>query len=301
MNSAPRFCWQRQPIAHASCGGFVDRLQLDEGLSLAYCHYQPQRELCEQGVAERDVRSLTIAIALEGSTITRARDGSHYHFRAGHSTVALFSRSHGERFFPAGQQVRQLRLIIDEPLMEQYALTGILSGRQQGNQVHSLFSGQHSNSIQQLAEQVVALHSRTASGLELQIATLTLLAEQARLLSPPKFGEQRLNGVAQDRLIRARELLQQHYDRPLTVAWLCAQVGTNEFTLKQGFHTLFNTTPHRMLTEIRMAHAWELLESGLHVSSVAWKVGYQHLSSFSAAFQRFYGRTPTSVSGKRQP
>ncbi|MBK0033476.1 helix-turn-helix transcriptional regulator [Erwinia sp. S43] len=300
MNSAPRFCWQRQPSAHASCRGFVDRLQLDEGLSMAYCHYQPRRELREPGIAERDIRSLTIAIALEGSTVTHARDGSQYHFRAGHSTVALFSRSHGERFFPAGQQVRQLRLIIDEPLMEQYALTGLLSGRQRDNQVHSLFSGQHGSSIQQLAERIATLHGSASSGLEIQIAALTLLAEQARLLSPPPVNSRELNGVAQDRLARARELLQQHYDRPLTVAWLCTQVGTNEFALKQGFRALFNTTPHRMLTEIRMAHAWELLESGLHVSTVAWKVGYQHLSSFSAAFQRFYGRTPTSVSGKRQ-
>lgn len=301
MNSAERFCWQRRPVAQRACGGFVDWLQLDDGLSLAYCHYEPQQDLREEGIAERDIRSLTIAIALEGSTLTHAWDGNHYHFQAGHSTVALFSRQHGERIFPAGQRIRQLRLIIDEPLLEQYALGSLLQGRKDDNRVHSLFSGQHSANIQRMAETLVQLHGRPASALTTQIATLSLLAEQARQLTDPPRKADVPQGATQDKLLRARELLMQHYDQPITVAWLCTTVGSNEFTLKQGFRRLFNTSPHRMLTEIRMRKAWELLESGLHVSTVAWKVGYQHLSSFSSAFQRYYGRTPTSVSGKRQP
>ncbi|MEG1770820.1 MAG: helix-turn-helix transcriptional regulator, partial [Comamonas sp.] len=68
-----------------------------------------------------------------------------------------------------------------------------------------------------------------------------------------------------------------------------------EFKLKQGFRELFGTSPHRMLTDIRMKKAWELLECGLRVSTVADRVGYRHLSSFSAAFERHYGRTPKSV------
>lgn len=301
MTSAPRFSWHRESMAHGTCEGFVDRFQLDDGLSLAYCHYRPHCDLREHSIAERDVRSLTIAIALEGSSVTRASDGSDYHFRAGHSTAALFSRTCGERFLPAGQQVRQLRLIVDEPLIEQYALTGLLSGCSHDDRVHTLFSGQHSLTIQHLAERLVALHGQAATALDVQIATLTLLSEQARRLSLPPKKSAPLSSAAQDKLLKARELIRQHYARPLTVAWLSMQTGSNEFALKQGFRALFNTTPHRMLTEIRMGHAWALLESGLHVSSVAWKVGYQHLSSFSAAFQRYYGRTPTSVSGKRQP
>lgn len=53
------------------------------------------------------------------------------------------------------------------------------------------------------------------------------------------------------------------FDRPLTIAYLCAAVGTNEFTLKQGFRELFGISPHRMLTDIRMEKAWKLLETGL--------------------------------------
>lgn len=100
-------------------------------------------------------------------------------------------------------------------------------------------------------------------------------------------------------MLRARDIMMHDFARPLTIAWLCTTVGTNEFKLKQGFRELFGTSPHRMLTAIRMQKALELLETGLQVSTVAYRVGYQHLSSFSAAFERYYSRTPKSVAKPR--
>lgn len=104
----------------------------------------------------------------------------------------------------------------------------------------------------------------------------------------------------QAHLFQARDILMRDYARPITVAWLCATVGINEFTLKQRFRKLFNTSPHRFLTDIRMQKARELLQTGPHVSTVAYQVGYQHLSSFSAAFQRYYGYPSKSVAGPRE-
>lgn len=148
---------------------------------------------------------------------------------------------------------------------------------------------------QRLAQALVHLHDRDAGLLDLQIAALGLLAEQTREFQPPTVVSGKLRADDQGRMLQARDLLMREYGRPLTVAWLCATVGTNEFKLKQGFRELFGTSPHRMLTDIRMQRAWELLETGQHVSTVAYQVGYQHLSSFSAAFERYYGRTPKSV------
>ncbi len=75
-------------------------------------------------------------------------------------------------------------------------------------------------------------------------------------------------------------------------------VGINEFKLKQGFHDLFDTTPHRMLTEIRMKHARDALARGEAVSTVAYRTGYQHPGNFSAAFSRFYGMSPSAARRK---
>ncbi|MFD2883666.1 helix-turn-helix transcriptional regulator [Pseudomonas lini] len=87
-------------------------------------------------------------------------------------------------------------------------------------------------------------------------------------------------------MLSARDILMSQFDRPLTVSYLCATLGTNEFKLKEGFRKVFGTSPHRMLTDIRMRKAWELLEAGMYVSTVAYKVGFQHLSSFSTAFEK---------------
>lgn len=131
--------------------------------------------------------------------------------------------------------------------------------------------------------------------LDLQIAALSLLSEQTRALIPSPPLRVSLKGEDQDQILRVREILMNQYDRQLTISYLCATVGINEFKLKQGFREMIGTSPYRMLTDIRMKKAWELLETGLYVSTVAYKVGYEHLSSFSAAFERYYGRTPKSV------
>ena len=48
-----------------------------------------------------------------------------------------------------------------------------------------------------------------------------------------------------------------------------------------------------------MRRAWALLETGCQVAQAGWQVGYAHPSNFSAAFTRFYGRSPKSVFGRR--
>ncbi len=55
------------------------------------------------------------------------------------------------------------------------------------------------------------------------------------------------------------------------------------------------STPYQMLLDIRMNKAWELLSTGLQVAQTAYAVGYEHPSNFSAAFTRFYGRSPKSI------
>ncbi|MNG24257.1 Regulatory protein PchR [compost metagenome] len=88
-------------------------------------------------------------------------------------------------------------------------------------------------------------------------------------------------------------------DRALTIPYLCAAVGLNECKFKQGFRDLFGASPHRFLLDLRMRRAWALLESGCQVAQAAWQVGYAHPTNFSAAFMRYFGRTPKSVSGGR--
>lgn len=292
--------WTRSQLPKALGDCRSDVCELEPGLSLAYLHYRPTKDVWQPSQIDRTARALTITMALEGESSTVGADRQRFDFIAGHSTVAAFASVRGERRFPAHRAIRQLRLIASEPLLQRYRLAHLLDGVGHDLSAKQLHVGQHSPASIRLAQSLVHLHDRDADVLDLQIASLSLLAEHTRGLAPaPQANIQPVNAALREqdvaRLHRARALLLQEFARPLTIAWLCAQVGTNEFKLKQGFRALFDTSPHRMLTEIRMHKAWELLESGWRVSSVAGQVGYQHVSSFSAAFERFYGRTPKSV------
>lgn len=287
--------WWRthMPARVGTC--ITDRLLLDEGLSLVYVDYLAHDDVLETSVLEREGRCLTLTIALQGQSSTLDSRGQRFDFVAGHSTMAAFASVRGERRFPAHQAVRQLRLIAEAPVLQRYGLLGLLddAGHDQGACVVRF--GKSSGAVQCLADSLIHLHHHAGSLLDTQIAALGLLAEQARACTPQPLASATPWPRHPEKIQQARDLLASHYDRPLTVNYLCAAVGTNEFTLKEGFRALYGTSPHRMLTAIRMQKAWALLEQGLRVSTVADRVGYRHLSSFSAAFARYHGRTPTSV------
>jgi AraC-like DNA-binding protein len=288
--------WQRSHIPEELGVGYVDRLPLAGGLSVAYSSYTPDRDLAEESVMERDTHSLTITIALQGRSVYRGRDGSAFDFLGGHTTVTAFRSSNGERRYLANEAVRQWRLIADAQVLRAYGLEHLLASAREHQGAHQLFHDRSSGAIQRLADTFTHLYTSARSPLDLQIAALTVLSEQARQIAPPSHTPG-WHARDEEPILQAREILLRHYDRALSVPYLCAAVGTNEFKLKQGFRALFGTSPHRMLIDIRMRKAWELLESGEYVSRVAYKVGFQHPSSFSAAFERYFGRTPKSVSG----
>lgn len=274
----------------------TDLLRFNDGLSLAYAHYQPMHDLLEFRTIEHEQRTLTITIALEGQSSTLNMEGQCFNFVAGHSTVAAFSHASGVRRFFAGQTIRQLRLIADESFFEKYAMTSLLADKPRDKMASSLFFGKHNQAVQKQAQRLLHLHERSGSLLDTHIAALSLVSEYKNLFLPGTPPVKKIGSEMQDKLECARDLILSQYHRALTNGYLCATVGLNERNLKEGFRALFGTTPSGMLTDIRMQKAMELLESGKRVSSVAYAVGYQHLSSFSAAFERYYNITPKLIS-----
>lgn len=272
-----------------------DICQLDDGLALAYTHYHPRRDLLETSAIERENRVLTIVVALEGESSILGGDGQRFDFVAGHSTLAALSSGRGERRFSANQPVRQLRLIANEALLQRFQLEHLLEGVGAQHRFRHISFSKDNGATQRLAHTLLHLHRRNAGRLELQIAALGLLAEQTRAFLPACAPTSKLSPDDQEKILRAREILLNEYAQPLTIAYLSAAVGTNDFKLKQGFRELFDTSPYRLLTSVRMEKARELLEMGARVSTAAYQVGYQHLSSFSTAFERYYGHVPKSV------
>jgi AraC family transcriptional activator of pyochelin receptor len=90
--------------------------------------------------------------------------------------------------------------------------------------------------------------------------------------------------------------LDAHFNDDLSLRSLSRSFGLNEFKLKKGFKTFFNTTIFDYIHEQKMLHARKLLlDDRLLVNEVSGRVGYKNANHFSTAFKRRFGIVPTAL------
>lgn len=280
---------------------YCDRIALESDLILVRLRYHPTCNLCEETIDPHGRPILAITFGLQGQSGYKGNDGVELAFRAGFTTITAFRNSHGERHYQAGETVSQLRLLVGERTLGKYLGSDTASALLEGGNIKQLAFRRYTSISQGHAAALSSQLGRPTPGLlDMHIHALSLLSEQLRLISPRTEEPSRLSCRDIEKLEQVRDLMAEKMDYPLTIPYLCSEVGLNEFKLKEGFRKYFNTTPHRMLHEMRMRQAHVLLESGYQVSQVAYRVGYRHPSNFSTAFSNFFGRAPKAVYGKQR-
>lgn len=102
------------------------------------------------------------------------------------------------------------------------------------------------------------------------------------------------------RLCRARDYMAACFDRPLTLAEVAGVACLSPNHLLRSFNQAFRLTPHQFLTATRLEHARKMLAGrNLSVTDVCFSVGFESPSSFSRAFRRHTGLTPSEYRRKR--
>ena len=102
-------------------------------------------------------------------------------------------------------------------------------------------------------------------------------------------------------LAKARDFIDRHYARPLTVERLAAMAGLSPFHFIRAFRAAFGQTPHRYLRDRRIERAKELLiTTPLPVTEICDQIGFQSLGSFSTLFRRLARETPAEFRAKRR-
>ncbi|MCE2659065.1 MAG: helix-turn-helix domain-containing protein [Rubrivivax sp.] len=96
--------------------------------------------------------------------------------------------------------------------------------------------------------------------------------------------------------------LEHSYRKPPLFAELAREIGTNQNKLKAVFKEAFGVTMAEYCLERRMREAQQLLLAAtLTIAQVAERVGYEHQSSFAAAFSQHVGMSPRQYRQHRAP
>lgn len=102
--------------------------------------------------------------------------------------------------------------------------------------------------------------------------------------------------VEKDKIYKAKEIILNRLNNPLTISKLSLEVGLNECYLKKGFKEIFGTTVYEFVQEQRMLNAKLLLSTtDYSVSRVADEVGFSSVSNFSSAFKKHFGIFPSEI------
>jgi AraC-like DNA-binding protein len=100
---------------------------------------------------------------------------------------------------------------------------------------------------------------------------------------------------------RIRRLAGRRPDHDWTGAQIGGQLGVSEATLRRRLQKE-GTSLRDVLTDIRMTHAMQLLQSSnMPVSAIAASAGFESQSRFAIRFRSRFGFPPTAVRGHRQP
>jgi AraC-like DNA-binding protein len=97
------------------------------------------------------------------------------------------------------------------------------------------------------------------------------------------------------RLLRARDLMDRHYARPLDVDALARTALMARSHFIREFKRVFAETPHRYLQRRRVERAMFLLRhTHRTVTDICQAVGFTSLGTFSRTFTGIIGATPTA-------
>lgn len=90
-----------------------------------------------------------------------------------------------------------------------------------------------------------------------------------------------------------RTFIDERFLDPSSLEMLSKQFGINDFKLKYGFKTLFDTSPMRYLQHKRLTYSLALLrDTDKTIKEIAHEIGYSHAANFTIAFTKTFGHTP---------
>lgn len=95
------------------------------------------------------------------------------------------------------------------------------------------------------------------------------------------------------KIISILQYLNAHLTEPLTIDELAARFYISKYHMMRRFRDETGYTIHNYITEKRLLLAQQLLEQGLPLGETALRCGYQEYSTFSRAYKKQFGHSPS--------
>ena len=100
--------------------------------------------------------------------------------------------------------------------------------------------------------------------------------------------------VDQQKIIKAKEILDEEFYKPITLEYLSRRVGMSPKKLAAAFPEKYYQSIQKYLTMSRALTGMELLlETNLPIYEIAWETGYDVTRPFSIMFKKVTGRAPS--------
>ncbi|MFV0457019.1 MAG: helix-turn-helix domain-containing protein [Pseudomonas sp.] len=275
--------------------------ELSDGLVL---YFSRSRDLVDASSHNRLAPGITAAFLLQGEAeVSLPRQNLQFDARHGSQRAMLVNLTDFDQFqrhWRSGRQETKICLSISPDWLQHFAL---------GSQLRSdnllRFSRSHwqslpwqpSPEILQRARQVLERDPELPpllQRLQRESFALDLASDILRGIDAPPA--KRLGEHLERCLQRLKDWLDSGEADQLSIAELARQLGTNPVDLQNAFRTRHGTTIAAYLRSQRLARAYQAIrQQDLSVDDAASLAGYEHISSFSAAFKRQYGFPPSQA------
>ncbi len=105
-----------------------------------------------------------------------------------------------------------------------------------------------------------------------------------------------LQNIYSDRKKELMVLMEENYNKPLSVEEFAGLSGRSLTTFKKEFNTIYNIPPKRWVNRKRLEMAYSLLSStDKNVTEVCFEVGFENISYFTQLFKQNFGITPKQL------
>ena len=129
---------------------------------------------------------------------------------------------------------------------------------------------------------------------EIDLEGLALRALAAHAGMFHKLKETSLSAAEMKKIAGAREYLLANMRKPPTLMEMAHEAGMNARRLSRGFKEIYGDGPFAILKNYRLDQArLALLEGGVPLQEISWRVGYRHSNNFSTAYKERFGVNPS--------